>query len=185
MELFLECVAKFTTPQNLICIQWLLFCPLCCSSLGFGWKRPTEASLGRYQGTQMSEGISKMVNSIIHLQDKNVMHNYQEFYNRTPVGMNSFLTKPYQHSSFSWNNLMISLKSKLNLESFKAHFKTNRNIIHRISFNGMQGTNKDIVNDLCLTIICRRRHEHRWIFTKMKSMLIFTKARWTRGENLL
>lgn len=45
------------------------------------------------------------------------------------------------------NNLPVSLKNKPSLEALKAALKTNHDILDRITFNGMQRTNKDILND--------------------------------------
>ena len=50
-----------------------------------------------------------------------------------------------------WNNLSVFLKNKPILEAFKAALKTKRDIIDIITFNGMQGSNKDILNYLYLS----------------------------------
>ena len=97
---------------------------------------------------------------------------YQAFYNRAPAGINSLFTKKspsrnlrdglklyvqrprsdFLRSSFShratllWNNLPMYLKSKPNVASFKSALKAKSDILDKISFDGLQGINKDIVN---------------------------------------
>lgn len=44
--------------------------------------------------------------------------------------------------------LPVSLKNKPSLEAFKAALKTNHDILDRMTFNRIQGTNKDILNYL-------------------------------------
>ena len=96
---------------------------------------------------------------------------YQAFYNRAPPGISSLLTKhsplrnlrdslklhvqrpksDFLRSSFShrvsilWNKLPMYLKSKPNV-SFKSALKAKSDIVDKITFNGIQGINKDIVN---------------------------------------
>ena len=97
---------------------------------------------------------------------------YQAFYNRAPAGISSLFTKhsplrnlrdnlklyvqrpksDFLRSSFChrasilWNNLPMYLKSKPSVISFKSALKAKSNILDKITFNGMQGINKDIVN---------------------------------------
>ena len=97
---------------------------------------------------------------------------YQAFYNRAPAGINSLFTKQsplrnlrdglklyvqrprsdFLRSSFShrasllWNSLPVYLKSKPNIVSFKSALKAKSDILDKITFNGLQGINKDIVN---------------------------------------
>ena len=97
---------------------------------------------------------------------------YQAFYNTAPAGINSLFTKrsllsslrdnlklyvqrpksDFLRSSFShrasilWNNLPLYLKSKPNIASFKTALKVKSDILDKITFNGLQGINKDIVN---------------------------------------
>ena len=97
---------------------------------------------------------------------------YQAFYNTAPAGINSLFTKrsplsslrdnlklyvqrpksDFLRSSFShrasilWNNLPLYLKSKPNIVSFKTALKVKSDILDKITFNGLQGINKDIVN---------------------------------------
>ena len=97
---------------------------------------------------------------------------YQAFYNRAPAGINSLFTKrsplrnlrdglklyvqrprsDFLRSSFShratllWNNLPMYLKSKPNVSSFKSALKAKSDILDKITFDGLQGINKDIVN---------------------------------------
>ena len=97
---------------------------------------------------------------------------YQAFYNRAPAGINSLFIKhsplrnlrdslklyvrcpksDFLRSSFShrasilWNNLPMYLKSKPNIGSFKSALKEKSDILDKITFNGLQGINKDIVN---------------------------------------
>ena len=97
---------------------------------------------------------------------------YQAFYNRAPAGISSLFTKlsplrnlrdnlklyvqrpksDFLRSSFChrasilWNNLPMYLKSKPNVISFISALKAKSNILDKITFNGMQGINKDIVN---------------------------------------
>ena len=97
---------------------------------------------------------------------------YQAFYNTAPAGINSPFTKrsplsslrdnlklyvqrpksDFLRSSFShrasilWNNLPLYLKSKPNIVSFNTALKVKPDILDKITFNGLQGINKDIVN---------------------------------------
>ena len=97
---------------------------------------------------------------------------YQAFYNRAPAGINSLFIKhsplrnlrdslklyvrcpksDFLRSSFShrasilWNNLPMYLKRKPNIGSFKSALKEKSDILDKITFNGLQGINKDIVN---------------------------------------
>ena len=97
---------------------------------------------------------------------------YQAFYNRALAGINSLFTKQcplrnlrdglklyvqrprsdFLRSSFShrtsllWNNLPMYLKSKPNVVSFKSALKAKSDILDKITFDGLQGINKDIVN---------------------------------------
>ena len=97
---------------------------------------------------------------------------YQAFYNRAPAGINSLFIKhsplrnlrdslklyvrcpksDFLRSSFShrasilWNNLPMYLKNKPKIGSFKSALKEKSDILDKITFNGLQGINKDIVN---------------------------------------
>ena len=97
---------------------------------------------------------------------------YQAFYNRAPAAISSLFTKhsplrnlrdnlklfvqrpksDFRRSSFShhasvlWNNLPVYLKSKPNIVSFKSALKAKSDILDKITFNGLQGLNKDVVN---------------------------------------
>ena len=58
-----------------------------------------------------------------------------------------FLRSSFSHRvSLLWNNLPIYLKSKPNIVSFKSALKAKSDILDKITFNGLQGINKDIVN---------------------------------------
>ena len=96
----------------------------------------------------------------------------QAFYNRAPAAISSLFTKhsplrnlrdnlklfvqrpksDFRRSSFShhasvlWNNLPVYLKSKPNIVSFKSGLKAKSDILDKITFNGLQGLNKDVVN---------------------------------------
>ena len=93
---------------------------------------------------------------------------YQAFYNRAPAGItehsplrnlrnslklyvhcpkSDFLRSSFSHrASILWNNLPMYLKSKPNIGSFKSALKEKSDILDKITFNGLQGINKDIVN---------------------------------------
>ena len=96
---------------------------------------------------------------------------YQAFYNRAPAGINSPFTKRsplsnlrdnlklymqcpksnFLRSSFAhrgsilWNHLPLYLMSKPNIVSFKTAMKAKSDILDKITFNGLQGINNDIV----------------------------------------
>ena len=58
-----------------------------------------------------------------------------------------FLRSSFSHrASILWNNLPMYLKSKPNIGSFKSALKEKYEILDKITFNGLQGINKDIVN---------------------------------------
>ena len=58
-----------------------------------------------------------------------------------------FLRSSFSHrASILWNNLPMYLKSKPNIVSFKSALKAKSDILDKITFNGLQGINKDIVN---------------------------------------
>ena len=58
-----------------------------------------------------------------------------------------FLRSSFSHrASILWNNLPMYLKSKPNIGSFKSALKEKSDILDKITFNGLQGINKDIVN---------------------------------------
>jgi len=113
--------------------------------------------------------------SLLHIYKKRMACiTYQAFYNRAPDDINSLFTKHFSsrnqrdnlklhvtrpnsdsfRSSFShrasilWNNLPVFLKNKPSIEAFKAALKINNDVLDRITFNGMQGINKDILNYL-------------------------------------
>ena len=91
-------------------------------------------------------------------------------YNRAPTGINSLFTEhspsrnlrdslklyvqrpksdflrfSFSHrASILWNNLPMYLKRKPNV-SFKSALKAKSDILDKITFNGIQGINKDIV----------------------------------------
>ena len=99
---------------------------------------------------------------------------YQAFYNRAPAVINSLFTKQsplrnlrdglklyvqrprsdFLRSSFShrtsllWNDLILPmyLKSKPDVVSFKSALKAKSDILDKITFDGLQGINKDIAN---------------------------------------
>ena len=58
-----------------------------------------------------------------------------------------FLRFSFSHrASILWNNLPLYLKSKPSIVSFKTALKAKSDILDKITFNGLQGVNKDIVN---------------------------------------
>ena len=106
------------------------------------------------------------------LEDLIATISYQAFYNKAPAVINSLFTKQsplrnhrdglklyvqrprsdFLRSSFShrasllWNDLPMYLKSKPNVVSFKSALKAKSDILDKITFDGLQGINKDIVN---------------------------------------
>jgi len=57
-----------------------------------------------------------------------------------------FLRSSFSHqASILWNNLPLYLKSKPNIVFFKTALKAKSDILDKITFNGLQGINKDIV----------------------------------------
>jgi hypothetical protein len=111
--------------------------------------------------------------SLEHLYKKRIASiTYEAFFEQAPAGINSLFTRSsllrnhrdnlklfiqrpktdFLRSSFShrastlWNSLPQYLKSKPNLGSFKSALKEKSVILDKITFNGLQGTNKDITN---------------------------------------
>ena len=131
---------------------------------------------------------------IVHLQKEDCNHILSGILHRAPARISSLFTKHFPlsnlrdnmklyvqrpksdflRSSFShrasilWNNLPMYLKSKPNVVSFKSALKAKSNILDKITFNGTQGVNKDIVN----YIYCYFYHYYYCYFKSIFSTIV-------------
>ncbi|CAH3184071.1 unnamed protein product [Porites evermanni] len=89
-----------------------------------------------------------------------------------------FLRSSFSHrASILWNNLPMYLKSKPNIGSFKSALKEKSDILDKITFNGLQGINKDIKEDINLTLCFGRCYTGRvsncWQFFNFMGVIHF------------